>query len=154
MKKIFAVVVLALAGSGCGLFPQTPQLPDSKTLSPAANAALKAIVSARGVLDAAYDFIGSGVRTGAIEPTQGRAWFNELDTYRDKVKKAQEIYDAGGFDVAKVQAQGTEALIKFIHDQALEALKKQAKPTGLLPVLQREVQPTTRRLTWIQQPQN
>lgn len=152
MRKFLAILAFACLPllAGC---PSVPQLPDSKTLSPAANAALKAIVSARGVLDAAYDFIGTGVRTGAIEPTQGRAWFNELDTYRDKVKKAQEIFDAGGFDAAKVQAQGTEALIKFIHDQALEALRKQAKPAGLL-VWEREVQPTARRLAWIRQPQD
>jgi len=142
-------VIFALAVSGCGLMPQAPQLPDSKTLPPAANASLKAIVAARGVLDAAYDFIGTGTRTGAIEPTQGRAWFNTLDTYRDKIKKAQELYDAGGFDAAKMQAEGTEALIKFIHDQALEALRKQAKPAGLVVIWQREVQPTARRLAWI-----
>jgi len=143
------VVVLALAASGCGLMPQAPQLPDSKTLPPAANAALKALVAARGVLDTAYDFIGTGIRTGAIEPTQGRSWFNELDTYRDKINKAQQMYDSGGFDAAKMQAQGTEALIKFIHDQALEALRKQAKPAGLVVIWQREVQPTARRLAWI-----
>jgi hypothetical protein len=147
------LLALMVAFSGCGLLPKT-QLPDSKTLSPVANASLKAIVAARGVLDAAYDFIGTGVRTGAIEPTQGRTWFNELDTYRDKIKKAQELYDAGGFDVAKLQAEGTEALIKFIHDQALEALRKQAKPAGLVVIWQREIQPTARRLAWIRQPQD
>lgn len=143
MKKLFAIVALALL-AGC---PQIPQLPDSKTLPPIANEALKAIVAARGGLDAAYDFIGSGVRSGAIEPTQGRAWFNTLDAYRDKVNQAQKLFDTGGFDAAKLQAQGTEALIKFIHDQAIEALKKQAKPAGLT-VWQREIQPT-RGLAWI-----
>lgn len=143
MKKLFAVVALALL-AGC---PQIPQLPDSKTLPPIANEALKAIVAARGALDAAYDFIGSGARTGAIEPVQGRTWFNTLDTYRDKVNQAQKLFDTGGYDAAKLQAQGTEALIKFIHDQAIEALKKQAKPAGLT-VWQREIQPT-RGLAWI-----
>lgn len=129
MKKLFAIVALVLL-AGCGLMPKTPALPDSKTLPPIANEALKAIVAARGGLDAAYDFIGSGVRSGAIEPTQGRTWFNTLDTYRDKVNQAQKLFDTGGYDAAKLQAQGTEALIKFIHDQAIEALKKQAKPVG------------------------
>jgi len=148
MKKIFAIVVFVLL-AGCGLIPKAPTLPDSKTLSPVANASLKAIVAARGVLDVAYDFIGTGTRTGAIEPTQGRTWFNTLDTCRDKIKKAQELYDAGGFDAAKMQAEGTEALIKFIHDQALEALRKQAKPAGLVVIWQREIEPTARRLAWI-----
>lgn len=146
MKKLFAIVALVLF-AGCGLMPKTPALPDSKTLPPIANEALKAIVAARGGLDAAYDFIGSGVRSGAIEPVQGRTWFNTLDTYRDKVNQAQKLFDTGGYDAAKLQAQGTEALIKFIHDQAIEALKKQAKPAGLT-VWQREIQPT-RGLAWI-----
>ena len=79
MRKILAIIALALL-TGC---PSVPQLPDSRTLPPAANIALKAIATANAALDVAYDFIGSGVRTGAIEPKQGRAWFNTLDGYLD-----------------------------------------------------------------------
>jgi len=129
MKKLLTIIALAFLPllAAC---PSVPQLPDSKTLPPAANLALKAIVSANAALDVAYDFIGSGVRSGAIEPTQGRAWFNTLDGYKAKVKAAQDAYAAGGFDAAKAQAAGTEALIKFLHDQAIKSLQDQARKSA------------------------
>jgi hypothetical protein len=151
VKKIIAILAFALLPliAGC---PSVPQLPDSKTLPPAANLALKAIASANAALDVAYDFIDSGVRSGAIEPKQGRAWFNMLDEYKAKVADAQKLYDSGGFDAAKAQAAGTEALIKFLHDQAIKSLQDQARksatfyPDRDLPIL--------RSIAWIRQPQH
>jgi len=130
MRKLIAIVALALLPllAAC---PSVPQLPDSKTLPPAGNIALKAIASANAALDVAYDFIGSGVRSGAIEPKQGRAWFNTLDEYKAKVAQAQKLFDSGGFDAAKAQAAGTEALIKFMHDQAIKSLQEQARKSAL-----------------------
>lgn len=146
MRKIFALLAFALLPllAAC---PSVPQLPDSKTLPPAANIALKAIASANAALDVAYDFIGSGVRSGAIEPKQGRAWFNTLDEYKAKVAQAQALFDSGGFDAAKAQAAGTEALIKFLHDQAIKSLQDQAKKPAVY-VLTFETHPVWRR-QWI-----
>lgn len=160
MKKVFAVLALAVFAllGGCGGPMQKP-LPDSKVLPMPGNVALKSIVVAREVLAGAYDFIAVSVNGEMLEPKQGRAWFVQLDGYKDKLGEAEKLFSAGNFDAARLQAEGTQALIKLLHDQAIEAVKKKNRgstrfdfapePPALLEAWWRmEIQPA-RRLAWI-----
>jgi hypothetical protein len=144
MKRLIvlcAALVAVFALGGCALMPQTAkQLPDSKVLPPAGNEALKSIVLAKAGFDAAYDYIGASVTQELLDPKQGRIWYNTLDTYKAKLKQADGFLAAGDYSAAKLQAEGTKALIKVIHDAAVEAVKAQNIRRGSGAVLLYEPQ--------------
>lgn len=150
MIALLAVLALPFVG-GCGFMMQKQEpLPDSKVLTMPGDEALKAIVLAKEGLDVAANFIADSTNQGLLDPAQGRKWFEELKTYRARLAEAEKLLSSGSFDAAKMQAAGTQALIKFIHDQAIEAVKRSAapKPAGLVQILwQEEFQPT-RRFAW------
>lgn len=119
---VFALALLPLV-AGCPSVPQK-DLPDSKVLPPTASQILKGIVLAKESLDVAYSFIADAATQDLLDPVQGRRWFVQLDGYRDKLAQAEKLLNAGNFDAAKLQAEGMNALIKIIHDQAIEAVKR------------------------------
>lgn len=145
------LAALALPLVGCGFMTQKQEaLPDSKTLTKPGDEALKAIVFTKEGLDVAANFIADSTNQGMLDPVQGRRWLEQLKTYRARLADAEKLFSSGSFDAAKMQAEGQKALIKFIHDQAIEAVKRSAtpKPAGLVQILwQEEFQPT-RRLAW------
>lgn len=139
------VVLAALALpflAGCPSVPQK-DLPDSKILPPTASQILKGIVLAKETLDVAYSFIADATNQDLLDPAQGRRWFVQLDGYRDKLAKAESLLNAGNFDAAKLQSEGMNALIKIIHDQAIEAVKRNARKPVLF-VLTFATQPVWR----------
>lgn len=139
------VVLAALALpflAGCPSVPQK-DLPDSKVLPATASQILKGIVLAKETLDVAYSFIADAANQDLLDPAQGRRWFVQLDGYRDRLAKAESLLNAGNFDAAKLQSEGMNALIKIIHDQAIEAVKRSARKPVLF-VLTFATQPVWR----------
>lgn len=142
------VIVIALAAvlpllAGCPSMPQK-DLPNSKVLPPVASAILKDIVLAKETLDVAYSFIADAANQDLLDPVQGRRWLVQLDDYRAKLAKAESLLSAGSFDAAKLQAEGMNALIKIVHDQAIEAVKRSARKP-VVHVLTFITQPVWRR---------
>lgn len=151
MKRLFAVVALAFLPllAGCPSMPTTADLPASKVLPASGSEVLKGLVVAKETLDIAANFVADGVNQELIEPKQGRTWFEQLKTYRAKLADVEKLLAGGSFDAAQMQLAGTQALIKAVHDAAIEAVKRanRTKPTGLIEVRwQAEIQPW--RLTW------
>jgi len=143
MRKILVILAAMLPLlAGCPSVPQK-DLPDSKVMPPTASAVLKGIVLAKETLDVAYSFIADATNQDLLDPVQGRRWFVQLDGYRDKLAKAESLLNAGNFDAAKLQAEGMNALIKIVHDQAIEAVKRSAKKPVLF-VFAYAIQPAWR----------
>lgn len=152
MKRLLVLAALVLPLlAGCPSLPTTADLPASKVLPTSGSEVLKGLVVAKETLDIAANFIADGVNQELIEAKQGRAWFEQLKTYRAKLADVEKLLGAGSFDAAQMQLAGTQALIKAVHDAAIAAVRRanQAKPASLVEVRwQVETQPNARRLAW------
>lgn len=152
MRKILVVLAAVLPLlAGCPSMPTTADLPASKVLPASGSEVLKGLVVAKETLDIAANFIADGVNQELIEAKQGRAWFEQLKTYRARLADVEKLLAAGSFDAAQMQLAGTQALIKVVHDQAIQAVRRaNQKSASLIEARwQAEVQPTARRFAWI-----
>jgi soluble cytochrome b562 len=129
MKTLLAVIALAAMIGGCGLmgpgglFPST-DIPVSPTLSPAAQAAQKAINEANVTLAATANVIAQNVTDGIWTKPEAQSYLDKVKDFAKKTDAAQVLLNGGDILNAKNQAELLKSLILTLHREVAAKARK------------------------------
>lgn len=124
MRKLFAIVALALALSACTLFRPVQQLAVPTNMSEAGSEAAKLINEAKVDLIAVNNTVASQVSQGLMAKADAQAVALKVDDAWGRIKQAETLLAAGQDLAAKAQAQLISTLLLELQKQAVARSKK------------------------------
>lgn len=129
MLAFILVLSMALL-SGCAWMSTksaVTEVPVEKSLPAIGQKAQTAVNAATATLATVYTFARDGLKSNTLAVPDFDKIMAKADQFRDDLRKAQDLINAGGFDAAQAKAQATQTLIKILHDEAVAAAAKRSE---------------------------
>lgn len=140
MRKLFAIVVLALAVAGCGIFgdtkPITKDVPQSckttdpqtkvVTVNPICAAAFEAIDQANVLLASVDRMVLGKLKAGIWTKAQAQPYYDQTGKLGARIDQAFEIFGKGDYVSAQAQALATKQLLLILEKEIAAAAAKSA----------------------------